>query len=288
VKSGTPDEQLLVRYLLGELPEEECIELEQLCLEREELFEELEAVEAELSDDYVRGVLVGRRRKEFEKRLLNTPGRAEEIQFARLLARGANKRHSLFDGLKVWTQGSGLHTRLMQTSLAAATLALVVLVGSLSFRYWAKPERSQISRTSSSTTDSETVHKTVARTHTPPPVPSQVPSIATFTLTAGSTRGEGGGNEIKIPREANRVQFRIELASSDHKTYNVLLNRVEGERLFVQSNLKTRRSKAGEILTVQVPANVLSSGTSVLSVTAMGANGAPEDVGKYVIRIHAQ
>jgi hypothetical protein len=232
---------------------------------------------------------VGRRRKEFEKRLLKSADRAEEIQFARLLAGGGNKRRSLFDGLKAWIYDLGSPTRLLQTSMAAATLAFVVLVASLSFRHWAaRPEKSQISRTSSSTTDSETVHKTVARTNTPPTVPSQVPLIATFTLIPGSTRGEGGGNEIKIPREANRVQFRIELASSDHKTYNVSLNRVEGERLFAQSNLEARPSKAGEILTVQVPANVLSPGTSVLSVTAIGANGAPEDVGKYVIRMHAQ
>jgi hypothetical protein len=263
VKSGTPDEQLLVRYLLGELPEEECTEIEHLCLEREEIFEQLEAVKAELTDYYVRGVLVGRRRKEFEKRLLNSADRAKEIQFARLLARDANKRRSLFDGLKVWIQGSGHHTRLMQAPMAAATLVLVVLLGSLSFRYWTA--------------------------HSPPqPASSEVPLIATFTLTAGSTRGEGGGNEIKIPREAKRVQFRIELASSDHKTYNVSLNRVEGERLFVQTNLKARPSQAGEILTVEVPANVLSPGTSVLSVTALGANGAPEDVGKYVMRIRAQ
>jgi hypothetical protein len=43
----------VARYLLGQLSEEECAGIEQLCLENDELFEELEAVEAELIDDYV-------------------------------------------------------------------------------------------------------------------------------------------------------------------------------------------------------------------------------------------
>jgi hypothetical protein len=34
----------LTRYLLGQLSEEECAEIEQLCLENDELFEELEVL----------------------------------------------------------------------------------------------------------------------------------------------------------------------------------------------------------------------------------------------------
>jgi hypothetical protein len=299
VKSGTPDEQLLIRYLLGELKEDECIEFEQLCLESDELFEELEAVEAELTDDYVRGILVGRRRKEFEKRLLNIPGRAEQIQFAKLVARCPRKRRTLIDGVKAWIESSGLGTRLVQTSIAAAALALIVAVGLFSLRNWPpKSDTRQISHRGSPATNAETWRKGPTQAQAPsqssgsapvtPPTERNVPLIAIFSLTAGSTRGEGESNEIKIPREAKRVRFRIELPSNDHKTYGVSLNRVEGERVFRQDNLKPRPSKAGDILTIEMPANVLSPGTSVLSVMGIGTNGAPEDVGKYVIRAHAQ
>ena len=94
MKAAPPDPGLLIRYLLGELPEEECIKLEQACLENDQAFEELEAVEAELTDDYVRGLLDGRRRKEFEERLLIAPGGAENVDLSRRITGRTRGRHS--------------------------------------------------------------------------------------------------------------------------------------------------------------------------------------------------
>ena len=300
MKRSTPDEQLLIRYLLGELPEAECIELEQLCLESDEVFEQLEAVEAELTDDYVRGVLVGHRRKEFEKRLLNTPGRAEEIEFARFVARDAHTRRTLLDGLKAWRNGLGRPTRFLQVSIAVATLALMVAAGLFSLRHWApKSEVSQIAHRGSPAADREAGHTGgPAPAYTPPQPPSGTihafqraikrPVIATFTLTPGGIRGEGESNAINMPRQAKRVRFRIELPPNEYKTYSVSLRRVEGEQLFVQNNLKARRSKSGETLVIQVPAKRLSPGMSVLTLTGIAANSVREEISQYVVRIHAQ
>jgi len=94
----------LTQYLLGELAEEDCLKLEQECFEDDRLFEQLEAVEAELTDDYVRGVLRGREREEFEKRMLRTSGGVAEIEFSRRITGYGSRqpaRRSLLGSFKV-------------------------------------------------------------------------------------------------------------------------------------------------------------------------------------------
>jgi len=81
----THDDDLMVRYLLGELAQEERIQFEEVCFADDQRFEELLAVEAELTDDYVRNDLVGLRRERFEKQLLNTPEGRYEVEFARII-----------------------------------------------------------------------------------------------------------------------------------------------------------------------------------------------------------
>ncbi|MCP3978005.1 MAG: hypothetical protein GY716_01565, partial [bacterium] len=51
------DDQLLVRYLLGELPDDDAGDLEQAVLTDGGLFEQLRAIEDDLVDAYVRGEL---------------------------------------------------------------------------------------------------------------------------------------------------------------------------------------------------------------------------------------
>ena len=315
MKSALPDSGLLIRYLLGELPEEECLRLEQDCLENDQLFEQLEAVEAELTDDYVRGFLDGRRRKEFEKRILTAPGGAENIDLARLITGRSDRRRSLLAGLKAWIAGLSLHARLLQVSAAAATLALVITLGLFSLRQRVtKPESPQplvaqsrppsASQTATVQPKAASIreqrsHPLVAIPRLPEHAPPQPPLIATFTLMSGSVRGEGDTNEITIPRGAKRVQFRIDLLSKEYKRYRASLNRVEGEQLFISSasqspagrgsarnDVKIRPSKTGETLVIELPARVLPFGTSVLTLTGVGANGATQEVGKYVILLH--
>jgi len=279
VKSAAPDPELLIRYLLGELPEEECIKVEQDCLENDEIFEQLEAVEAELTDDYVRGVLSESRRKEFEKRLLTAPGGAENVNLARLITGRTGRRRSLIASLKAWIAGVGLNARLVQVSAVAVTLALVITIVLFS-PLGLKSPQTPVAQSRPPTGQPATVQPTAPiREHASP----QPPLTATFTLISGGVRGEGEANEIKIPRGTKRVRFRIELASKGYRRYRASLNRVEGEQLFIRNNVKARPSKTGETVVIGLPASVLPSGTSVLTLAGIGTNSAAQEVGKYVI-----
>jgi len=77
----------LVKYLLGELPEEERDRLESEYLANPQLHEQLLATEDELIYAYVRGQLSFDRRASFERLFLESEDRRSRLDFARALTR---------------------------------------------------------------------------------------------------------------------------------------------------------------------------------------------------------
>ena len=57
MKSNPDSEDLLVCYLLGALPEEEQVEIEERAFRDQQYLQNIQAVESELIDAYVRGEL---------------------------------------------------------------------------------------------------------------------------------------------------------------------------------------------------------------------------------------
>jgi hypothetical protein len=85
------NEDVLVRYLLGELSDEEQTRIEQLFFTDDQYYEQLLAVENELRYDYAQGKLSGTRGRTFEKRFLaSSDDRAQTSLAEELLKRLAN------------------------------------------------------------------------------------------------------------------------------------------------------------------------------------------------------
>ena len=83
MKDEGHSEDLLVRYLLGQLGESEQERVEQTYLADQDWQERLAIAEDELIDDYVHGTLAAAGRAAFEKHFLNSPRRHERVAFAR-------------------------------------------------------------------------------------------------------------------------------------------------------------------------------------------------------------
>src|SRR5262245_55290898 len=81
------NDELLIAYLLGELPEAECVRIEEQYLADETAFAPLLAVEAELYDAYARNSLSPERRRLFEQKFLSTPEQRWQLEFSRTLQR---------------------------------------------------------------------------------------------------------------------------------------------------------------------------------------------------------
>ena len=77
------NEELIVQYLLGSLPEAETERFDELCFVDDEFAERLSAIENDLVDTYVRGELSSRNLKRFDSHYLASPRRREKIRIAR-------------------------------------------------------------------------------------------------------------------------------------------------------------------------------------------------------------
>jgi hypothetical protein len=82
-------EDLLVRYLLGDLPEEAQVEIETRAFQDQQYLRNIQAVESDLIDAYVQGRLSEGERQQFEGRFFASAERRRKVEFARALARVA-------------------------------------------------------------------------------------------------------------------------------------------------------------------------------------------------------
>jgi len=88
------DQELVRRFLLGELREEKAERVEQRLLEDDELFDLCEAVEAELLEAAVRGELAPAERERVLKRLASSPQGRARLALARNLAAEADRQRT--------------------------------------------------------------------------------------------------------------------------------------------------------------------------------------------------
>ena len=77
---------LLNRYLLGDLIEEQQVEIEERAFRDPGYMKLIEEVEVDLIDEYVRGGLTNRERRQFEARFFESAERRRKVEFAKSLA----------------------------------------------------------------------------------------------------------------------------------------------------------------------------------------------------------
>jgi hypothetical protein len=80
-------EGLIVRYLLGDLPEEMQSKIEARAFQDRQVLQYILAVESDLIDQYVRGELMDSTHSQFESRFLASDKRRRKIEFAKALMR---------------------------------------------------------------------------------------------------------------------------------------------------------------------------------------------------------
>ena len=129
------DKKLIVRFLLGDLPERKRLKLEERIFKEDAFYEEVLAIQEELADDYVHKGLSASQTRRFESHFLQSPLRRERFQFAAALSR------ALDDGISRSTlQARDSGRRSLRSSLVlasvgwqrlavAASIAMALLIG---------------------------------------------------------------------------------------------------------------------------------------------------------------
>lgn len=94
MKQPFGSDQTIIRYLLNELSAEEQARFEEAYLSDQGLFEQVQALEAELIENYVKGDLSGHERRRFERHYLASDQRRARIEAARELVHVCSPKSS--------------------------------------------------------------------------------------------------------------------------------------------------------------------------------------------------
>jgi hypothetical protein len=306
MRSEPVDELLLIKYLLGHLTEEEQIRVEDRAFAEPGYLRALEAAEADLVDDYVRGELSQADRQAFERRFLTSPLRRKKVEFARALATvtaGAPSLKSTAEAASTWHVLRGL-IRGWNPALrfAGALAALLCIAGGVwlvldntsmrshlsalegQHREWAV--RDQRLRQELSDAQKRADSLAAQMQSRPSTQDGRTPMIASLVLVAGPSRSESRVEQLVLDRGVQVVHIQIQLGAGDvFRRFRATLNTRSGREILVLSNLAQRRTGVASTMSLDVPASALETGEYELALQGLPDGQDAQDIGYYYFRV---
>ena len=301
----TINESTLVRFLLGELPEEEMAALEERFFRDDSLFDELRAAEAELVDRYVRGELSGVTLQQFERHFLKFPERRQRVDFARSLAKAVDQV-SIPAAVRPLTHREATTADKppgFQKWLAMAAV-LMAAVG-----VWLTVQNRRLARQVDSIQGSRTTEETRRQgleakvqelqalnadlsaelereRNSSQPKAAEVASLVAFVLSPGMVRGTDEPARIVIPHEIAQVKLQLDLETvGDYLSYRGELRTAGGQLLWSQDGLQARSTAWGKAVVLTIPSVVLRPGEHELTLRGLVSRGKFEDSGYYYFSV---
>jgi hypothetical protein len=303
--SATPsherDDQLLIRYLVGSLSEDETERLDELSIADDRFAADLHAVEHDLVDAYARGTLVGDTLRRFEMHYLSSPAGRAKVAVARALLRyprdggPALERHA-------GTTWPGAARGLLQWSLAAAAMVLLAIAGYqisenarlkrqlLDARAGLEGRQQQLEQQlrQEQTANAETARELDRVRQSLAQLQGATPLVASFVLLP-PTRGATELPTLSMPRGAGAVAVHVNLESDDYPAYRVTLrDPATGQIIWRSATLQASGATGSKALSITLAADLLKPSTYMLEVSGIPARGAAESVGVYPFRVVLQ
>lgn len=291
--SRRDDEALLIPFLLGILPEEEQIQVEDRAFADPEYRNAVDAAEADLIDAFVRGELSPADRRAFEGRFLNSPIRVRKIEFARALARvttelGSGPAVARRSGWKSFLGLIGGSSPVFRFAFTAAVL--VLLAGASWLLVQNAAMRSRLAELEAQGRDSAIReqalrHELATQSAKPPanaPAPASTPAIASLILMPGLTRAQSAREQLVLSSAAQIVRIEIQLEPrDDFPRFRAELRTRAGEEVLTRANLRRRQSGGAYIVSIDVPSSALSAGEYELALKGVTPNQSDADIGYY-------
>ena len=303
------DHRVLTKYLLGDLSEEEQVQIEDRAFADKDYLNELEAAEADLIDAYVHGGLSQSERRAFERRFLPSPQRRRKVQFARDFASvsaefKATENHlrtpqpgsrSLLDMIRGWTP---------ELRLAAAVAGVVVTAAVCWLAVENTHMRSRVAALEAGRREVEAREQALRQElneqqrhpiGVAPPVQQQAdsgkrgPLIVSLALFPGLSRGETAVPQLRLSPSAQIANIEIQLEPrDDYPRFRAELRSRSGEEILIANNVRSRRTEGGFVVSVAVASNTLASGEYEIALKGIGNNHTVQDVGYYYFSVQKQ
>jgi hypothetical protein len=277
-------DDLIVRYLLGDMTEEEQVRLEEHYFVDDDIFEQLSVLEDELIDDYVRGELGEPQRRLFELHFLNSAQRRQKLAFAesfvRLLSNAsiapkAAKLETWQQRITGWFDLRGTTARWAFAAVFAGVLVGGVWLVWENWRLRVELRQMQAEQTDLRQSEKqlsaqlaqltilarESTQSTEVAQSKPPSLP-----VVALTLFPGVLRSNAEQKKLIIPPGPHVVHLQLDLGNQSYESYLATLETAEGSRIWSKERLKAMPEGGRHTLVLELPSSVLGNKDYVLKL----------------------
>jgi len=264
------DEQELRSYLLGRLAPERQKGVQALLSEDANLQEELLAVEAELFDQYVGGLLVDGENELFESNVLTGSGAVDKLRFAENFGR--------FRHIHELDQVPSLHRA------PASDVAFVPKSAPLFATFNRNPAFAVLLIVVSGLLTTLFGWMFLKRLPAGNLAGQSSPALVEFALAPGSMRSDGRLQHLPAPAKDVRVKLELELANSDYKRYQTQLFR-ENQALESQDELTSLPRSTHYVVPITVTGEILTPGDYQVKLSGVADSGKAAFIDSYSFRV---
>ena len=312
------DDQVLIRYLLGSLPEEDAERLDELSIVDDAFAWRLNSIENELVDAYVRGELSGGDLAQFRQSYLSSPNRFQKVEFAEALRAfdakaatataqtGPSRTVPISKPKEEPPKDSSLWRwfsvpRLaLQWGIVGGALALLFAAGYLlleNARLRKQTTEAQGSHAAFDQREQELQQQLNNQRAANAALAEELNSLResrpnldqlkTFSaLLLPPTRGAGGIPTLSVPPGTGLVVLLLSLESDDFPVYRVgLKDPATNQTVWHSMNLEAAPGGANKTVTISLPARLLKQQNYVVELSGIPSSGRPEFISGYPIRV---
>ena len=303
MRETTTSEEVLARYLLGQMSEDERDQIDERYFGDRDFIEGLLVVEDELIDSYVRGELSSSNHRQFEDYFMRSPERQRRVAFARKWKDLVSTRRrteplarpSWRERLRV-TYPWVIVPLAASLLLAATSLWLGLQITRLNGQLddvraglsASEVKEQELERQLADERNvSSQLRDELARAGGRPPetIEPSGPRVVAFVLNPGLQRTGGDSTRFVIPTEAKQVRLQVNFKVGDYPHFSATLETAEGLKVWDQTGLKARRAAAGRMIILNIPAARLAEQDYVLTISGTSSTGQTESVAEYSFRV---
>jgi len=312
----------MIAYLLGQVAEEEQARLEERLFADDEFYEQLQALKAELADDYAHGELSTHDRETFASRFLTTSQGREQLAFARVMASALPEIRAeeattlapieITTEERSWRQSllASLRAPALQFALAAAAL-LFALGGFWLFSEMRKlrsqleqaraeqielrrqqqereqqtaEQRARNEELSARLRDEQAERERLQKVlEQSRPLNASIPA---FILSPALIRGSNEPEKLIVPRFARRIRLQLDLGGDDrYENFRVEVRTARGNLIWSQDTGTVRATPLGKAVSLLLPASLLRNGEYELTLKGIASRSKLEDIGYYYCNV---
>lgn len=296
------NQEWIVRYLLNDLPKEEQLRFEDEYFADHDLFEQMEAIEEDLIEDYFRNRLTATEHAKFERHYLATPERREKIAFGEALVSVASELTkptpdpSPPSSWWSWllpkpAVGWAFATLLLLaacTWLFVETRKLRSMINQIQVQTAVREQQqqrhaqelqqqaaAQRERSDQLTRELAEAQTQIAQLRAGNSNPAQAPSLLATIVFLPPTQGTAPAQDLVIRPGISFVQLVCRFYSDVFKSYRAVLRPTGGDAVWDQSGLKLKTQASGsKAVVVSLPAYLFTKTESyTLMLSGVASDG---------------